>query len=168
MIYKEKTTIKDAARQWVDGFNAIPSSLIEKAYKNNIDDLVELTPITAGDYVWSNDFQGSFEVVSVNKEEETAKIEVDGEEKEVDLDDLFLEKDSWLPMWGWLWMFDKKIDDEWAMKNLDLLAECGFRIYEDQEDGHLFIGIDGAGYDFYESHWIPLYKARGLHWHDEE
>lgn len=29
-------------------------------------------------------------------------------------------------------------------------------------------GIDGAGYDFYEAHWEPLYKARGLHWHSEE
>ena len=28
--------------------------------------------------------------------------------------------------------------------------------------------IDGAGYDFYESHWIPLYKARGLQWHETE
>lgn len=30
------------------------------------------------------------------------------------------------------------------------------------------IGIDGAGYDFYEAHWIPLYEARGLHWHEGE
>ena len=24
------------------------------------------------------------------------------------------------------------------------------------------------GYDFYENHWIPLYKARGLQWHETE
>ena len=33
-------------------------------------------------------------------------------------------------------------------------------------DGYFF-GIDGAGYSFYEEHWIPLYKARGLQWHKE-
>ena len=46
-----------------------------------------------------------------------------------------------------------------------LMSECGFRVYESEDFGFIF-GIDGAGYDFYESHWIPLYKARGLRWHD--
>ena len=27
--------------------------------------------------------------------------------------------------------------------------------------------MDGCGYDFYLEHWVPLYKARGLKWHDE-
>ena len=39
-------------------------------------------------------------------------------------------------------------------------------MYKHEEFGYFF-GIDGAGYDFYEAHWTPLYKARGLHWHDE-
>ena len=49
------------------------------------------------------------------------------------------------------------------------MADCGFRIYESEEFGYFF-GIDGAGYSFYEEHWIPLYKQRGLQWHktDEE
>ena len=45
------------------------------------------------------------------------------------------------------------------------MSECGFRIFESEEFGYFF-GIDGAGYDFYEQHWLPLYKARGLKWHD--
>lgn len=36
------------------------------------------------------------------------------------------------------------------------------------EDYGYLIGIDGAGYDFYKAHWLPLYKARGLHWHKED
>lgn len=47
------------------------------------------------------------------------------------------------------------------------MADCGFRIYEQEDYGYIF-GIDGAGYDFYDEHWCPLYKARGLRWHDEE
>ena len=46
------------------------------------------------------------------------------------------------------------------------MSECGFRIYKHEEWG-CFFGIDGAGYNFYDAHWIPLYKARGLKWHDE-
>ena len=45
------------------------------------------------------------------------------------------------------------------------MSRCGFRIYESEEFGYFF-GIDGAGYSFYDEHWVPLYRARGLHWHD--
>ena len=85
----------------------------------------------------------------------------------VDLNDISLDHVSWLPMWGWMWTFDCRLDEGWARDNADILADCGFRTYEDQETGDIYIGIDGAGYDFYAEHWIPLYKARGLRWHDE-
>ena len=45
------------------------------------------------------------------------------------------------------------------------MADCGFRIYQSEDYGYVF-GIDGAGYNFYEAHWIPLYKARGFQWHE--
>jgi hypothetical protein len=32
-------------------------------------------------------------------------------------------------------------------------------------DGNILLGINGAGYDFYESHWTPLYLALGYKWH---
>jgi len=33
-------------------------------------------------------------------------------------------------------------------------------------DGFLLLGINGAGYGFYESHWEPLYQALGYKWHE--
>ena len=70
--------------------------------------------------------------------------------------------DNFLPMWGTMWMFKEYVDVCWLNEEggLQHMADCGFRVYE-IEEGYIF-GIDGAGYDFYESHWIPLYKARGL------
>lgn len=68
-------------------------------------------------------------------------------------------------MWGTMWSFHNSLDDYWLSDNLQAMSDCGFRIYEHDEWGYFF-GIDGAGYDFYESHWIPLYKARGLRWHE--
>lgn len=72
-------------------------------------------------------------------------------------------------MWGTLWAFGDSVDNWWLEEHggLQAMADCGFRIYE-QEDYEYVFGIDGAGYDFYSEHWIPLYKARGLHWHKEE
>ena len=130
MINKGKVSIKEATQEWVNSMNAIPLSLMFKAYADKVDDLVELTEI----------------------EEIGDKIE----------------HDSWLPIWGWMWMMDDKLDEYWIRDNLESVSKLGFRIFEDQDNGYLFIGIDGAGYDFYEEHWIPLYKARGLKWHDYE
>ena len=70
-------------------------------------------------------------------------------------------------MWGTLWTLGCKSDEDWVSGNIEKMQECGFRVYE-QEDFGILIGIDGVGYDFYEAHWIPLYKARGLHWHSTE
>jgi hypothetical protein len=77
-----------------------------------------------------------------------------------------VEHDELLPMWGTMWSFDNSADNAWLddKKNLRAMADCGFRIYQQEDYGYIF-GIDGAGYDFYEAHWIPLYKARGLKWH---
>lgn len=72
-----------------------------------------------------------------------------------------------LPMWGWVWQMTDICDIDWLENNLDEVVKCGFSIYESDEFG-LFIGINGGGYDFYEEHWLPLYKARGLQWHKTE
>lgn len=75
--------------------------------------------------------------------------------------------DGYFPMWGTVWTFYDSVDDWWAENHIDVMQECGFRVY-DQEDFGIIFGIDGAGYNFYEAHWVPLYKARGLQWHEQE
>lgn len=76
---------------------------------------------------------------------------------------------EFLPMWGTLWAFSDPTDIWWLEEKdgIATMSKLGFRIYHHEEWGYFF-GIDGAGYDFYEAHWIPLYKARGLHWHKED
>lgn len=74
--------------------------------------------------------------------------------------------DDILPIWGTMWSFRDSADTRWLEDDgIQSLSKCGFRVYESDEFGYFF-GIDGAGYDFYEEHWIPLYRARGLRWHD--
>lgn len=58
-------------------------------------------------------------------------------------------------------------DDEWVRRNLDAVAGCGFLVFDCQYCG-ILLAIDGAGYDFYEHHWIPLYEARGFKWENEK
>lgn len=50
-------------------------------------------------------------------------------------------------------------------------ASCGWEavgdtgIYAREFDDHLCLGIHGAGYSFFDSHWPRLYDALGYHWH---
>lgn len=76
-----------------------------------------------------------------------------------------------LPMWDTMWSFGDSIDNDWlngefGVNGLKQMIDCGFRVYKSEDWGYVF-GIDGAGYDFFEAHWIPLYDARGLKWHRE-
>lgn len=174
-MIKKGMTIKEAAAEWVNGFNAVPYAVCEKLLKANECELEEITPIAKNDrvYILSGKFDGQYgEVCEVGEDEDgetVYTVSIDGEAGCVDYkaEDLEVERDGYLPMWGTLWAFGDGIDNWWLEEGgLQLMADCGFRIYE-QEDYEYLFGIDGAGYDFYEAHWIPLYRARGLHWHDE-
>lgn len=72
--------------------------------------------------------------------------------------------DSHLPMWGTMFSFGDQLDDGWVEDNLASFEECGVMVFDVPSIGYV-LGIDGAGYDFYEQHWLPLYRKRGLQWH---
>ena len=180
----------DAARAWVKEFNAIPISVIEKLVDNgNFDEVNEITPPCLYDRVniFADEWNGmSGEIIETryDDEDDLYMIKLDSPDDEgrqeviVSSDCFEVERDSYFPMWGTMWAFGEQIDNDWlnpeyrqevfgGKNNLQKMADCGFRIYEQEDYGYIF-GIDGAGYDFYEQHWIPLYRARGLHWHCTE
>lgn len=161
--------IREATEAWVREFSAIPQGLIEKAYmENNIDSIAEITPLSINDRVYHYD-KGEYGYITNMTEDGNFIVELDGgEEIEAEPEDMEADKDSFLPMWGTMWMFGDPCDDWWVNEDdgLQIMANCGFRIYEIDEG--IIFGIDGAGYSFYEEHWIPLYKQRGLQWHETE
>lgn len=158
----------EATREWVRGFNAYPHRMIGTLMSDHPDDWREVTTPQSGDQVYV--YAGichTGEILGYDADSDTYVIELDnGEEITVNADDFGVERFGF-PMWGTLWQFDDYCDKEWLERHgIKAMSECGFRIYESDDYGYFF-GIDGAGYDFYEHHWIPLYEARGLHWHTE-
>lgn len=175
-MLKEGMTIREAAQHWVSSFNAIPYAVCEKLLQVSCEELHEVTPPSKNDRVsiHSGEHAGEYGMIiqsCYDDEDDLYLIELDGSDEDaiLSIDEFDVEQDSFLPMWGTLWAFDGSIDNWWLEEKggLQAMADCGFRIYE-QEDYDYIFGIDGAGYDFYEQHWIPLYKARGLRWHDPE
>lgn len=169
-------TIREAASEWVAEFNAIPYGMIETLMKYEPDSWHEVTTPHCGDRVcvWGGENDGQYGVVvedEYDKEPDLHRIEFDDKELDdaiLSEDAFYVEQDGILPMWGWLWSFGDSADEYWLeeMDGIRLMSECGIRVYEHDEWGYFF-GIDGAGYSFMDEHWIPLYKKRGLQWHDQ-
>ena len=172
-------TVKEAAQAWVETFNSIPMSAIEKINEYDIektgcDSIVEITPPSVGDRVYVyNKTQGEIVARNIDDEENLYVVDLDSGEtvtaKENEFDVLRYDP---FPMWGTMFALTDPTDIEWANgeylgPHLQEIADCGFRIYQSDDFGVL-LGVDGAGYNFYEAHFIPLYKARGLHLHKEE
>ena len=167
-------TIKEACQLWVErDMNQVPRSVVEKLQvQSNYNDITEITPPGKCDSIsiFSGDYAGEDGEIVRNVGDDEYIVQMDSDEYPdpvtVFSDEFDVVRDDGLPMWGTMWELKNICDEEWLENNLQAVADCGFRIYE-SEDYEYLIGIDGAGYDFYEAHWIPLYKARGLHWHKE-
>lgn len=174
-------TVNEAAHEWVKEMNAIPQEMIAKLMEYDIDDWQEVTAPAIGDRVYVFELPEDCDSSSDNGEVTGIYTDTDEDEKsyEIELDDgevirtaadnFEVEYDGGLPMWGTMWSFGDSVDDLWLEDDggIEKMSECGFRIFKSEEFGYFF-GIDGAGYNFYEQHWEPLYRVRGLHWHDTD
>ena len=169
-MLRKGMTCKEAAQEWVNSFNAVPTPMIEKLRRIDPDDWHEVTRPAVGDRVCAFFNLGSGEIIKADYKNNLCEIKLDsGGTTWQDMDQIEVEYDGWMPIWGTMWSFGDSCDEHWLSDDdgITLMSQCGFRIFESEEFGYFF-GIDGAGYDFYEQHWIPLYKKRGLKWHDPE
>lgn len=133
----------------------------------NPDDWQEVTKPVKGNRVYVYDENDYGKVIATLSDGYIVQMERDSAEIRVDEGNYRIEFDKRLPMWNTMWSFDNVCDDYWLKEEhgIKKMSECGFRIFKSKEFGYFF-GIDGTGYDFYEQRWIPLYKARGLKWHE--
>jgi hypothetical protein len=171
--------MNDAAHYWVREFNAIPMMVCEKLLSNDPDSFTEITPPSIGNEVelFTDEHPNAYgEIVKIlpalgvpNGLVYHVKLSGSKEIVTVTTDDFDVVRNDYFPMWGTMWTFGDNLDNEWLQYygGLQIMGNCGFRVYEHEDFEYIF-GIDGAGYDFYEAHWIPLYKARGLHWYETE
>lgn len=174
-MLRKGMTIREAAEEWVREFNAIPQDMIDKLRRMEPDSWHEVTTPAAGRGVYVFDLPEDCdslehygEIIRYVEEVEAWEVELgDGTKIQVEEDNMEVDYDGSLPMWGTMWSFGDPCDDHWMekMNGVRIMSECGFRVYLNDDYGYYF-GIDGAGYSFYEEHWIPLYRARGIQWHD--
>ena len=164
-------TLRQAAELWVSSsVDGLRTCVIEALMDYDPENWREITFPVIGSTVYVYDKCDEGEVVGYVERVKKFKIRLRSERicyaKADELEVSFYEP---LPMWGTMWSFSDNLDQYWLEERggLEEMSKCGFRIFKHDFYGCYF-GIDGAGYDFYEQHWIPLYLARGLHWHKED
>lgn len=162
-------TMLDATHEWVQSFGHFPLDMIEALYGADVDSWHEVTKPSVGSKVFVYTTQQAGEVAEVFKDGKYLVSTDDDKQLFLSGDDFCFEYDSCLPCWGTMWNFGDSADDYWLsdMGGLEKMSEIGLRVFEHDEWGYFF-GIDGAGFDFFEAFWLPLYKARGLQWHDTD
>ena len=72
-------------------------------------------------------------------------------------------------MWGTLFEAKNKFVAEDIIDNADaIISDAGFTIIDLSRENEgefqtgVFLGVNGMGYDFFDAHWIPLYKILGV------
>jgi len=173
----------EACKKWVKEFNQIHFSLLEKAYGPHYSDIEVLAPTLRGWAVHDGEDYADETFRDFREREYPYEKELMPEDDLARWEELFdeyfnlhrdqledaffeLEEASPVPMWSTIFV-PSGMDQDWFRDNAEAVAGVGFIVYETDEIG-VYIGVNGAGYDFYSQHWLPLYRLRGLRWHDEE
>lgn len=170
----------EAAHKWVSGFHQFPRDMVRTLMKADPASWSEVTTLSP----WADvkvsmpcqtvdgmPYQGKEPYGNLmGRMKDGWKIRmVDDEIVYVKGDGFKLNPLTALPKYVCLFQFDNQCDEEW-LENGDgirLMSECNFRIYRHEEWGYFF-GPDMAGYSVYSTHWVPLYQARNLQWHNED
>lgn len=139
-------------------FNEIRFENLQKVNPNWFEDVITCEPSL-------NDLKDHFGEMNLSDEEfkkkhdedelDDAKMEVQDSQREIIWSTLFEAKDSMLA--EKITSMSDEIINDIGLVVIDMSNSDNADAYETG----VFLGVNGAGYDFYEQHWIPLYRLFG-------
>ena len=120
--------------------------------------------------IFPNWFENALTVEPTNQDlDDSGYVPKDMTENEIDEAKNELMDQQREIMWSTLFEAKDNTIKDWILENSDkIISEAGFTIIdlsrenEGEYETGVFLGVNGAGYDFYEAHWIPLYKIFGV------
>ena len=131
-------------------FNEIRLDNVQKIFPNWLENTLTVEPT-----LMDLDDSGYIPKDMTENEIDEAKNELMDQQREIMWSTLFEAKDNTIK--------------DWILENYEkIIKESGFTIIdlsrenEGEYETGVFLGVNGAGYDFYEAHWIPLYKIFGV------
>jgi len=79
------------------------------------------------------------------------------EQYQNEIEEFWMEEEHY-PMWGTIFEAKDQFLSEKIMESIDKLYELGIGVIADTDETLACLFIAGAGYDFYDHHWIPMLK----------
>lgn len=165
-----ENAIRTAARQLRDSrFNAIPSVIFENDARVKEGEYDEVLTLVGGGTRRCPECEAEVEVSEDEDGDEVwvcPDCEATNDSTCADVDDLRIQGSdlAWPCAHGYLFWTEDFDDSNFV----NAAVEAGFLVFEPQDFNGFILGIDGGGYDFVDEHWVPLYKALGLKWHEAE
>ncbi len=142
--------IRKACEEWVKEWSFIPTRLLEIAYGETSDDIEIIAPALEDykkEYIKDGYCYRDGDCESCRYES---------------CRDSYFENVPKIPARGYIFTPKEEIDRKWLKACAEIIADwCGVIVYYTEEIGY-YVGINGAGYDFYDALWIPLYTLRGF------
>ena len=171
-----------STKDWIEQFNNIPQQILSDLIESGAKDYYEVyTPLYHVTCKMLNDCGNCKHADDITPTQYTELYE-DDEQMYIDCGESYqphyLDKvlaqcemgeeqthEDEIPMWGTL-VQPPYMDQDWFKSNAqEIYEKVGLLVYEN-EYYTIMIGANSAGHDFYQSYWVPLYKLRGLKWHE--
>ena len=140
---------KNVKNRMAHDFNEIRLENLQKVDENYYENIITTEPTDA------ELKDNGYDVKEMSESEiEDAKHELMDQQREIMWSTIFEAKDNHLA--------EKIVEN-----SDDLISKAGLTIIDNRHNNEgeyqtgVFIGINGAGYDFYQQHWIPMYKIFG-------
>jgi hypothetical protein len=145
----------DVNRQFDTDFNQIQLDVVEKYYDNELFDYI----LTPGFKIMCDEWLDNNTDLHFKKRTPAVYGWLEEEHYE-DILDHFNEREHY-PMWNTLFEAKTGLLNEKLYAMVDELYEIGIGVIASKDSLNTMLFIAGAGYDFYEAHWIPLYQLLG-------
>jgi hypothetical protein len=154
----------EAVQKWVDGFNNIPQEWVKIVAESDSEyptlpmwGTMFIVERFDGEKMLENSRRMVYDKEQIDLDEIEEK---EGEKRRQEVEKA-IEDDAWD-------VLEDYIDEEMEGANCVLKdgSPTSIFIYEIMDE--YVIGVNGAGFNFFDSVWPSLYDACGLHWHTDE
>ncbi len=148
---------EDVDKRVSHDFNELRLENIKKVNENYFEDIITTEPRMED----VKDFFGDSSLTNVQFEKKHDESEIDDAKSEL------MDQQREI-MWGTLFEAkDQFLANKIIENSEEVINGAGFTIIdlsrsnEGEYQTGVFLGVNGAGYDFYEAHWVPLYRLFG-------
>lgn len=139
-----------AKRLFDNSFNSISFELLKEAVgEDSIIDYIE----RPSDEIIEAEAKSNF-----CDDKEWEKLSEDRKEEEID--SYYFDSEHY-PIWGTVFEAKDELLSDKIMRDIDGLYKIGIGVISPTDNANACLFIAGAGYNFYDAHWIPLFEYWG-------